>query len=35
MRKLIMILTLAAAFVAVSTANPPMPQCIPNCPFVR
>jgi hypothetical protein len=37
MRKLMMILALATAYVAVSSAagGPPPPECSPNCPWIR
>jgi len=37
MRKIMMLLTLATAYVAVSASagTYPPPQCAPNCPFVR
>jgi hypothetical protein len=38
MRKFMTLFALVAAYVAVSgaaTANPPAPQCYPNCPWIR
>jgi hypothetical protein len=37
MRKLMMIFALATAYVAVSSAagGPPMPECSPNCPWIK
>jgi hypothetical protein len=38
MRKLLTAFALVAAYVAVSglaVANPPAPECEPNCPWIR